>query len=147
MVQQRLCWRKFLDLCKQRPAVFLQMYSPLPHHNLAKNLLGFWNRQTFTVRHWTNRGWYILVLHCPLFLLGNPFLNRVQHTEVAVCEVICQPPPYHGHCKQHGKSFAINPSLELWWTGCAAHVCSPALVLVTYFTSKVKDVSLFYHWG
>jgi hypothetical protein len=39
------------------------------------------------VRHWTNIRWYIWALDCPLFLLGNPFLNRRHHTEVAVCEV------------------------------------------------------------
>jgi hypothetical protein len=58
--------------------VLLQVYSFLPHPSLR-----FWNRQTFTVRHWTNSWWYILAL----FLFGNPLLNRRHHTEVGVCEV------------------------------------------------------------
>jgi hypothetical protein len=52
-----------------------------------KTVGGFWNKQTFTARHWTNSRRYIWVLHCPLFLLGNPFLSRRHSTEVAVCEV------------------------------------------------------------
>jgi hypothetical protein len=104
---------------------------------------GFWNRQTFTVRHWTKSRWYIWVLHCPIFLLGNPFMDRRHHTEVAVCEVICRLPSYHGHCKWHGTCFGIQPSVELWWTGCAAHVQSPALVLIACFTTKVQEVGSF----
>jgi hypothetical protein len=49
-----------------------------------KLLVGVWNRQTFTVTHWTNSQWYIWVLHGLLFLLSNPFLNREHHTEVSV---------------------------------------------------------------
>jgi hypothetical protein len=67
--------------------VFLRVYPYVSHHSLGKNCRGFWNRQTFTVERWTNRRWYIWAFHCPLFILGNPFLNRRHHTEVAVCEV------------------------------------------------------------
>jgi hypothetical protein len=97
------------------------------------------------VRHWTNSWWYIWVLHCLHFLVGDFFLSSIHHTEVAVCEVICWVPPYHGHCRQHGTSIAIHPSAQLWWTGHAAHVWSLA-VLVGCFTTKVHEVGSFYHW-
>ena len=86
---------------------------------------GFWNRQTFTVRHCANSWWYIWVIHCPLFLLGNPFVNRRHNTQVAVCKVICLLTLYHGHCKWHQTSFAIHQSVELWWTGRAEHSSRP----------------------
>ena len=43
---------------------------------------------------------YIWVLRCPLFLLGNPFLNWRHHTDVASCEVISLLPLYQCRCKQ-----------------------------------------------
>ena len=70
-------------------------------------------------------------------LLGNPFLNMSHHTEVAVCKVMSQLPPYHGHCKWQETSFAIHSSTQIWLTGHAVHEQSPALVLVAYFTTKV----------
>jgi hypothetical protein len=39
---------------------------------LGKIIGGLWNRQTFTVRHWTNRQWYIWILHYLIFLLIIP---------------------------------------------------------------------------
>ena len=84
----------------------------------------FWNRQTFTVSHWTNCRWYIWVLHWPFFHPRNPFLKRWHHTEVAVCEVICQLPPHQGDCKRHGTFLAI--CVQLWRIARAAHVRSPA---------------------
>jgi len=120
--------------------VFLQKYFPLPYHSLGKDCWGVLEKaQTFTVRHWTNSRWYIWVLQCQLFLLSNHFLNRGHHTEITICDVICQLPPYHWHCKWYGTSFVIHPSIDLWWKGHEAHVQSPALVLV-YFISKVQEV-------
>ena len=113
----------------------------------GKTVRGVWNRQPYTMTHWMNSLWYIWVLHCPPFLPGNPLLNRRHHTEVAACTVICQLPPYHGHCKQHWTSFAIHPSIQLWWTECAANFQSPTLSLVTYCTTKVLEVHSFYQWG
>jgi hypothetical protein len=71
--------------------------------------------QTFTVRNWKNSLWYIWVPNCQFFLLGNPLLNRKQHTstQVAVTEVIHQLPPYHRYCKWHGTSLAMHPSVQL----------------------------------
>jgi len=57
VVHQRLCSGKITDLLKQMAAVFLHVYPLLPHHNLGKYVGGeggFWNRQTFTVRHCAN---------------------------------------------------------------------------------------------
>jgi hypothetical protein len=96
------------------------------------------------VSHWTNCRWYIWVLHWPFFHLRYPLLNRWHHTEVVVCEVICQLPPHHEDCKRHGIFFAI--CVQLWRTARAAHVRSPALVLVAYFTTKVLEVDSFCHW-
>jgi len=50
---------------------------------LGKIAGGLWNRQTFTVGHWTNSQWYIWVLHYLLFLVDNPLRNRRHLTEVA----------------------------------------------------------------
>lgn len=41
----------------------------------------FWNRHTFIVGQWTSSRWYIWVLHCPLFLLGE-FYFSTSVTEV-----------------------------------------------------------------
>jgi len=51
-----------------------------------------------------------------------PFLNRRHHREVAVCEVIFRFSSYHGNYQWRGTSLAIHPSVELWWTGRAAHM-------------------------
>lgn len=79
----------------------------------------FWNRQT-TVSHWTNCRRYIWVLHWPNFLLRDPFLNKWHHTEVAVCEVICQLPTKHEKCKRHGTFLDIYRRGQVERTGRAA---------------------------
>ena len=131
----RISWSKWLLCFSMCIFLFLITVSG------GKNVGEFWNRQTFTV---TNCQWYIWVLHWPFFHLRNPLLNRWHHIEVAVCEVTCQLPPQYGDCKGHGTFFAI--CVQLWRTALAAHVRSPAFVLVAYFTAKVLEADSFYHW-
>jgi hypothetical protein len=71
-------------------------------------------------------------------------VNRRHHTEVAVCEVICQLPPHHGDCKRHGTLFAI--CVQLWRTARVAHVRDQRLSWSPTFTTKILVVDLFYRW-
>jgi len=116
----QISWHRRLQVC-------FCVYFLLPHHSLEK--ARFWNRQTFTERHWMNSWWYIWVLLCPILLLGNPCLNKRHHSEVAV---ICQLPPYQGHCQTAWNILCDSPMHWALMNGtCSMCVCSPALVLVT----------------
>jgi hypothetical protein len=63
---------KYLDGCDVSSGIFSSSFSESKEKLTAGSGI-----ETFIVRHWTNSRWYILVLHCPIFLLGNPFLKII----------------------------------------------------------------------
>jgi hypothetical protein len=135
VVHQRLCSGKITDLLKQMAAVFLPVYSLLPHHNLGKYV---------TVRHCANSWWYIWALHCPLFLLGNPFLNRRLHTSSSLW----------GDLSAHSIQWALQMA---WNILCDSPKCSALMTRLCSTCAEPSscpgrlcyntEVGSLYHWG
>jgi len=68
----------------------------------------FGNGNSFAVRNWAERKWYIRIHYCPLLFLRDASRNRCHHTEVAVSCVITWLPPNHRNSKWHRMSLPFS---------------------------------------
>ena len=102
----------------------------------------FRNRKSIAMRHRPNCWRYMRIHKCWSFH-GHTILNRGQHTEITVSNLVARHPPNHGHNKRHTTSFSIHLRIEFGWTHSAAHVWCPFFVLVPYLTAEIQEIWLF----
>jgi hypothetical protein len=109
----------------------------------------FGNGNSFTVRNWTESGWYIRIYeyYCPLLLLRDASTNRWHHTEVAVSCMITWLPPNHRKSKWHRMHFAMQSLRNICCTFTAAYVRGLRIVVVVGLASQIQMISLFHYRG